>query len=131
MSTVKDNVHSPALSAARATAWILAIAIVVLSLVPSGARPETDLPHSLEHFLIFFLTGIAFGLGYGRRNLALLATFLFLFAGAVEIAQLFDPGRHARISDFVIDALASWAGLICVLLGSEFWGRFKNSSGGT
>jgi VanZ family protein len=130
MFTLKDNVRSPTLNAARAAAWILAIAIVVLSVVPRGLRPQTDLPHYLEHFLIFFLTGIAFGLGYGRK-LGLLAILLFLFAGVVEMAQLFEPGRHARISDFVIDTLALWVGLIVVLLGNEFWGHFKNSNSRT
>jgi VanZ family protein len=125
MFTLKDNVRSPTLGAARAAAWILALAIVVLSVVPRGLRPATDLPHYLEHFLMFFITGIAFGLGY-RRNLGLLATFLFLFAGLVEIAQLFEPGRHARISDFVIDTLALWAGLICVSLGNNILARFRN-----
>jgi VanZ family protein len=129
MSTLKDNLPSSALNAARVAAWILAIAIVVLSVVPRELRPETSLPHYLEHFLIFFVTGIAFGLGYGRNlRLLLLAIFLFLFAGLVEIAQLFEPGRHARIGDFVTDTLAVWAGLIGVSLGNEFWGRFRNSS---
>jgi VanZ family protein len=30
-----------------------------------------------------------------------------LFAGFVEIAQLFVAGRHARWSDFTVDALAA------------------------
>ncbi len=125
MSTLKDNVHSPALCAARVAAWFLAIAIVVLSLVPRDLRPETELPHYLEHFLIFFATGIAFGVGYGRRNLGLLATLLFLFAGLVEVMQLFQPGRHARISDFLIDTFALWVGLLGVSFSKKFWVRFR------
>jgi VanZ family protein len=128
MSALKDNLPSSAFNAARAAAWILAIAIVVLSVVPRDLRPETDLPHYLEHFLIFFITGIAFGLGYGR-NLGLLASFLFLFAGLVEIAQLFQVSRHARISDFLIDIVALWVGLIGVSLGNTFLERFTKSNG--
>jgi VanZ family protein len=127
MSTLQDNLPSSALSAARVVAWILAIAILVLSVVPRDLRPETDLPHYLEHFLIFFITGIAFGLGYGR-NLGLLASLLFLFAGLVEIAQLFQASRHARISDFLIDIVALWTGLIGVSLGNKFLERFTKSN---
>jgi len=29
---------------------------------------------------------------------------LALFAGAIEVAELLVPGRHARLSDFVVDA---------------------------
>jgi VanZ family protein len=96
---------------ARISAWSLAAAIVVLSLVPPQLRPETDLPHKLEHFLIFVATGAAFGLAYAVRPM-LLTTWLVTFAGAVELAQLFAPGRHARFSDFLVDAVAICIGSI-------------------
>ena len=31
--------------------------------------------------------------------------------GALELLQLFVPGRHARFEDFLVDALATLAGL--------------------
>jgi VanZ family protein len=39
-----------------------------------------------------------------------------MFAGFVEIAQLFVPGRHARLSDFIVDALAMCVGALAVML---------------
>ena len=101
------------LQAIRIFAWCLAITIVVLSVVPPGLRPETAAPHVLEHFLIYLVVGFAFGLGYDRRR-SLLAILLVVFAGSVEILQLFVPGRHARLSDFIVDALALCIGLIAV-----------------
>jgi VanZ family protein len=109
---------SQGFKAARIAAWGLAAVIVILSLVPPTLRPETAAPHSLEHFLIFAATGCAFGLGYKRRH-DLLAIFLIIFSGAVEIAQLFVPGRHARLSDFVIDAVAACIGLVMASLLSS------------
>jgi VanZ family protein len=100
---------------ARISAWVLAAIIVVLSLVPPGLRPETGAPHDLEHFAIFVATGLVFGLGYARRY-GIVAIFLVVFAGTIEIAQLFVPGRHARLSDFVVDALAACIGLLATLL---------------
>jgi len=100
---------------ARIVAWSLAVAIIVLSLVPAGLRPITAAPHDLEHFTIYFATGLAFALGYDLRR-SLLATLFVLFAGAIEIAQLFVPGRHARLSDFVVDALAMCIGLLIASL---------------
>jgi VanZ family protein len=38
-----------------------------------------------------------------------------IFAGAIELAQLYTPGRHARLSDFVVDALAAGAGVAAAL----------------
>jgi len=100
--------------AARVAAWLLTIAIIVLSLVPPWLRPETDAPHGFEHFSIFFATGVAFGVGYSRRP-KLVAVMLVIFAGAVELAQIVDPGRHARVSDFIVDALAACIGAALVL----------------
>jgi VanZ family protein len=93
----------------RATAWLLAFAIIVLSLVPAPARPVTPAGHGLEHFSIFVANGLAFGLGYSRRPLFVILA-MPVFAALVETMQLFVPGRHARISDFVIDAMAACVG---------------------
>jgi hypothetical protein len=101
--------------AARIAAWILTALIVILSLVPPTLRPESGAPHSLEHFTIFAATGFAFGLGYRRRH-DFLAILLIMFSGAIEIAQLFVQGRHARLGDFIIDAFAACIGLVIASL---------------
>jgi VanZ family protein len=93
----------------------LAAAIVLLSLVPPTLRPGTGAPHSLEHFTIFAATGFAFGLGCKRRH-DLLAILLVIFSSAIEIAQLFVPGRHARLGDIIIDAVSACMGLVMASL---------------
>ena len=108
---------------ARVAGWGLVAAIVILSVVPAPLRPETSLPHHLEHFAIYFATGLAFALGYSL--MPLLATLLVMFSGAVEILQLFIPGRHARLSDFIVDALASVVGLMTVLLVAQMRNRTR------
>jgi VanZ family protein len=107
---------------ARVTAWILAATIVVLSIVPPALRPETGAPHSLEHFVIYCLTCAAFARGYNLRR-DLLAVLLVIFAGAIEVAQLFVPGRHARLSDFIVDALAGLVGLALASLAKQHCGH--------
>lgn len=102
---------------ARILAWTLAASIVILSIVPPGLRPETGTPHVFEHATIFFATGLAFGIGYDCRQ-DLLGAALVIFSGAVELAQLLVPGRHARWSDFVVDALAVTVGLTLTSLFS-------------
>jgi VanZ family protein len=112
------------LSIVRVAAWTLAIVIVVLSVVPAGLRPETDLPHVLEHFTIFFAMGLTFGLGYDLK-LGMLTLLLIMFDGGVEIAQLFVAGRHARLSDFIVDAAATWIGVISASLVSRILAHFN------
>ena len=105
------NAESQGSKLARIAAWVLTAAIVILSLVPPTLRPETSAPHSIEHFAIYVATGFAFGLGYKHRH-DLLAIVLVIFSGAIEIAQFFVPGRHARVSDFIIDAISLCIGLV-------------------
>lgn len=99
----------------RLSAWLLAAAIVILSIVPPQLRPETNLPHNVEHFGIFFATGAMFTFGYSQQMLKL-AALLIGFAGLVEIAQIFVPGRHARLCDFIVDASAVTIGIAIVSL---------------
>lgn len=109
----------------RAIAWTLAAAIVVLSIVPPRLRPETTLPHGLEHFAIFFTTGVAFSMGYRPNRLSLIA-LLVIFSGVVELSQLFVPGRHARALDFVVDGLAVCAGVVTPLLAKLVVAKSKS-----
>jgi VanZ family protein len=88
----------------------LFLANIVFSLVPPSDRPLTILPHSIEHLFAFFLLGLAFGLGYAKRYL-LTMLLLIAFAALIELAQIFVPGRHARFSDFLTDAIAATFGV--------------------
>ena len=105
----------PLLQIARITAWSLASIVVSLSVVPPHLRPETGAPNALEHFAIYFITAFSFGLGYDL-GLGLLTTLLVTFCGLIEIVQLLVPGRHARLSDFIVDALAVCVGSILALM---------------
>ena len=113
--------------AARGGGWLLLAVIAVLSLIPPSYRPVTALGHSLEHFLIHLLLGVAFGVGYAGRWW-LLALVLVGFLGAIEFAQLFVPGRHARLEDLLIDAGAACLGIGLAWLGKVVTSGFSGPS---
>ena len=94
----------------RLFAWGLAAAIAFATLGPAGHRPHSNLGQNGEHALAFVLLGLAFGLAY-TRNRSLTAAFVIAFTGLIEILQFWAPGRHARLEDFVVDALAASLGL--------------------
>jgi VanZ family protein len=94
----------------RIIAWLLAIIVTVLSVVPPWLRPSIDVPHNFEHFAALFGTGLAFGLGYARRPIVI-ALMLVVFSAAIEVVQLFVPGRHSRPSDFIVDTAAAVTGV--------------------
>jgi VanZ family protein len=98
----------------RAVAWFMLSTVVVLTLVPPGVRPTTFVPHKIEHAGAFLAVGISLGMAYlGRERL--LSIGAIAFCAAIELAQRYVPGRHARLSDFIVDTIAGVAG---VFLGS-------------
>src|SRR5436309_10086713 len=94
----------------RSSAWLLAAAVTFATLGPPWLRPHSDLGQDGEHALAFVLVGLAFGLAYPRRRLLTTAMAVVLI-GMLELLQLWMPGRHARLEDFVVDALAACAGI--------------------
>ncbi|HUZ33172.1 MAG TPA: VanZ family protein [Xanthobacteraceae bacterium] len=98
----------------RAFAWLSLAAIIALTIVPPRWRPITPLPHALEHGIAFVITAAAFGACYAGYQWRLFMVAP-AFCAVIELSQFFVPGRHARLSDFCIDAAASLIGL---LLGS-------------
>jgi VanZ family protein len=102
----------------RFLAWSLVFVIIVFSVVPPHLRPVTGAPHDVEHFAIFWLAGLAFGAN-SQRRVGLPLIFLILFCGAIELAQLFVPGRHATFRDFLVDAAASSLGVITLFLTTK------------
>jgi VanZ family protein len=110
----------------RVAGWLLLAVIAFLSLSPPSYRPVTALGHSLEHLSIHLLLGLAFGVGYARRWL--MALVLVGFIGAIELAQRFVPGRHARLTDLLIDAGAACLGIGLVWLGTVVTSAFLRPS---
>lgn len=95
----------------QAAAWIAIAAITLLSIVPPSFRPTTSVPRKLEHLLIFGIAGLALSLAY-RATPIYQILGMTIFAGALEVAQYWIPGRHARMSDFVINAIGAIIGVI-------------------
>jgi VanZ family protein len=106
------------LRSARIIAWVLVFILTLLSVVPPWLRPTTNVSHNVEHFAALFVTGVAFGLGYSRRPV-IVGLVLVFFCAAIEIVQLLVPGRHARLSDFIVDAVAATAGVAAAFVGGR------------
>jgi VanZ family protein len=111
----------------RIFAWLLAAAVAFATLGPPRFRPRSDLGQDAEHALAFILLGLAFGLAYTRHRL-LTAAMAVAGIGLIEILQFWAPGRHARLEDFVVDALAACAGLAVAAGAGWITGRSRRAS---
>jgi VanZ family protein len=97
----------------RLFAWLLAAAVTFATLGPPRFRPHSNLGQDGEHAFAFILIGLAFGLAYPRHRL-LTSVIVVVMIGVIELLQLWAPGRHARLEDFVVDALTACAGMAVV-----------------
>jgi VanZ family protein len=95
----------------RLSAWCLATAIAFATLGPAEQRPHSNLGQNGEHALAFVLLGLAFGIAY-THDRSRTAALVIAFTGLIEVLQFLAPGRHARLEDFVVDALAASLGLV-------------------
>jgi VanZ family protein len=93
----------------RPFAWLLAAAVTFATLGPASLRPHAAITHDGEHALAFVLLGLAFALAYPRQRVPAAAVAVASI-GLLELLQLFVPERHARLEDFIVDALAALAG---------------------
>ena len=95
----------------RIIAWLLAAAVTFATLGPARLRPHLPIGQDGEHTLAFILVGLTFGLAYSSHRLrtAIIAVILI---GAIELLQFEAPGRHARLEDFIVDALAACVGFV-------------------
>jgi hypothetical protein len=114
---------SALLAVIRLAFWLVIFMLILLTVVPPTIRPGTGTSHHIEHFASFALAGSLYYLGYAGH----LAPRLFaavLFAGGLEVLQMFVPGRHARLLDLVMDALGACTGIVLAFaLARTFNGR--------
>lgn len=110
----------------RAAFWTLLAAIVFFTLVPPAVLPATAAPRVLEHAMIFFLTGLAFAFAYEVRSSRLLMITV-AFSLSLELVQSFAPGRHARLSDALVDAASMCLGIVMVRTGIRLWRFYRRA----
>jgi VanZ family protein len=103
----------PATRALLAAAYV---AIAIASLAPKDLRPTSGVvPGAIEHLAAYFVLGVLGAvIMRGQISWWWLALFNIAFAGALEAAQLFVPGRVANVLDFTASACGSLLGLLAV-----------------
>ena len=106
------------IGAARHSAWpkaagaLCVLIVFVASLLPESERITMGLPGKIEHFIAYGVTGLLLGLSAPSRNGAMLAAAnLALMACLLEFLQQWSTGRHPRVSDAVVSALAGMLGV--------------------
>jgi hypothetical protein len=95
-------------------AGLCVFCIGVLSLVPGAFRPHTVFSGQEEHFLAYFLTAFILGNRPWDRlsQRASLAAALCMYAGVLEMLQLWIPARSAQAIDFAASSCGACIGAV-------------------
>jgi uncharacterized protein YqgC (DUF456 family) len=94
----------------RGIAWLLVLAVAVMTLSPISQRPVTAAPADFERFLAFAMVGGAFCLGYPKHRIGVILLVIAL-VGVLELAQDLVPGRHGRLQDAALKAAGALFGI--------------------
>lgn len=113
----------------RVAAWLCLLGLAVLSLLPGKDLLRTDLARLghgklIEHFIAYAGATLCVGLAYpGRLPRLAVAALLISYAGALEIGQLYVPGRGAALRDFAASTAGVVAGSLLLPLGARLLAR--------
>jgi VanZ family protein len=81
------------------------IALVPLAWLPATIVKRTILGGHAEHFIAYLGTSILMGLAFQKGPwLTVQCVLLIMYAAALEVGQLYFPGRHASFQDFAFSA---------------------------
>jgi VanZ family protein len=101
----------------RIAGWLAVAAIVVLSLLPGQDRPHSGAPGEVEHLVAYLLAAVVLGIGYPeRKTQRKLAAFLVLLSAAMEICQLWIPGRQSELAGFLGSSCGAILGMMAAMV---------------
>jgi VanZ family protein len=101
----------------RVIAAIAVFLIIFFSVIPGDIQVRTGAPKTLEHFMAYVTASacLAYVAGTTRRSF-IVAFFLIVLAGCLEVIQRWVPGRTATFADWQASGLGSLAGVIAIRL---------------
>jgi VanZ family protein len=101
----------------KVIAWICVIGLAVASWTPGQEMIRTGFNTRLEHTVAYLIAGIATIIAYPRKPIWSIAAILCAYAGILELGQMYIPGRHAAVLDWI----ASTSGVLCASLAVFFF----------
>jgi VanZ family protein len=96
----------------RIVAWLSVLGLALASWTPGEHMIRTGVKGSLEHMTAYLISTLLFVLAYPRLSPGLVGGAFAIWAGVLELGQLYVPGRHSQFEDFA----ASCFGVALVIL---------------
>ena len=89
------------------------LTVALCALVPGEYRPHIEgFSGKEEHALAYLVLGVLTVIAARQRvNVVRLCLIIVAYAGILEFLQLFAPGRHAAVGDFLASSLGGIMGI--------------------
>src|SRR5262249_27553483 len=101
----------------RAVGWACVVAIVVVSLLPGDARPDTGLPGQIDHIIAYCGTAGLLGLGYPAAKLRFgMIVMLISVASTLEVAGRWIPGGPPQFIGFAASVAGTSLGMLAAIV---------------
>jgi VanZ family protein len=101
--------------------WLCVLIIIGLSVAPGPMRPHTPASGHVDHFIAYAGTGLMFAPGARWRDGLFAAIGLSALSAAVEVAQLYIPGRTGEIGGFLWSSAGACVGLAAGAIAWSLW----------
>jgi VanZ family protein len=107
----------------RFFAWLSVVGLAVASWTPGEHMIRTGVRGSFEHIAAYLISTMLWVSAFPRTSPWMIGSALAVYAGILELGQIYVPGRHSQLEDFA----ASCAGVVMVAVPS-LWIRQTSSS---
>lgn len=99
-------------------AWLSVPVLAAAYWTPGKNMVRTSLGGDIEHFAAYPVVTLVFVLAYPLWSPYRIGAALALYAGFLELGQLFVPGRHAQLDNFASSCFG-----IALVIGLTLWWR--------
>lgn len=95
----------------RTVSWAVLAAVIAVTLSPIGLRPHDLLPVDIDRALAFLVLAGLFVMAYPRQA-PLIAFFVMLCPGFIEVMQALSPSLHPHVHDAAVKTAGAAIGIV-------------------
>ena len=106
----------------RSAACASLVSLPILSWLPAEDLVRSGiLTPAQEHFLAYMASALLLGMAVPRYRFVQVVCFYALFAGVLEMGQMYFPGRHPEIVTAAVSMAGAVTGEIAARLATGVW----------
>jgi VanZ family protein len=102
----------------RLFAWLSVVGLAVASWTPGEYMIRTGARGNLEHIAAYLISTLLFVSAFPRSSLWIVGGVFAVYAGILEVGQIYVPGRHSQLEDFAASCLG-----VAVIVVPTLWLR--------